>query len=531
MRRSSDGYPAPPQQEDEFRPAHTLMTELSPPNPAAPSRPTQTANGPARTHTVPRPRSRPRSWFTRRVKPGWRRVFADPPSRAPRGVLTFWTRARRLLWSWWPWALITVWGIADERWGWAIGAGAMAIVSYLIAPDALPPRFGLDHEFSIESNEFLNTIAGASGVPFVDGNAVELLNNGDAFYPRMREAIEAAQASITVEAYIYWAGEIGLVFARSLADRAKAGVKVKILLDALGSASIGPEVLETLDAGGCQVAWYNPIHWYTLDRFNNRTHRKSLIIDGQVAFTGGAGFADHWLGNAQGPANWRDMQLRLAGPAVTPLQTGFTQNWQQSTAELLTGSSYYPEIEPRGTLAVQTLMSSPETGGSNVRTMYYLSIASARKSIYIANPYFVPDPVAIETLIEAKQRGVDVRIMVSGIRNDNWLARHNSVRLFGRLLDAGIEILEYNRTMLHHKTMVVDGVWLTVGTTNFDNRSFAHNEESNVCVFDRDLAGQLHAVFLDDIGACARVQHDTWARRGAWAKSQELVASFLQEQA
>ena len=407
----------------------------------------------------------------------------------------------------------------------------MALVSYLIAPAALPPRYGLDHEFAIDSSEFLDTIAGASGVPFAEGNSVELLNNGDAFYPRMLEAIEGAQASITIEAYVYWAGKVGLLFAQSLATRAKAGVKVKILLDAIGSASIGPEILEVLEAGGCQVAWYNPIHWYALGRVNNRTHRKSLIVDGQVAFTGGAGIADHWLGNAQGPGQWRDLQIRLEGPAVIPLQTGFGHNWQKSTGELLTGSMYYPPIELRGPLAVQTLMSSPETGGSNVRTMYYLSIVCARRSIDIANPYFVPDPVAIETLIEAKQRGVDVRIMVSGIRNDNWLARHNSVRLFGRLLDAGIEILEYNRTMLHHKTMVVDGLWVTIGTTNFDNRSFAHNEETNVCFLDRDLAAQLHGVFLGDIGACARVRRDAWARRGLWARAQELVASFLQEQA
>lgn len=507
------------------------MAELSSLKPAGSTRVVQTATGSTRARTGPRARSRPRRWSHRTVRPGWRHVSSDPRARVPKGVLTFWTRGRRLLWSWWPWAVISIWGVADGRWGWAIGAGAMAMVSYLIAPVALPPRYGLDHEFSIDSNEFLDTIAGASGVPFVEGNAVELLNNGDAFYPRMLEAIGRAQASITIEAYIYWAGEVGLLFARSLAQRAKTGVRVKILLDAVGSASIGPEILDALDAGGCQVAWYNPIHWYTLGRFNNRTHRKSLIIDGQVAFTGGAGIADHWLGNAEGPDHWRDMQIRLEGPAVTPLQTGFSYNWQQSTGELLTGSMYYPLIEPRGPFAVQTLMSSPETGGSSVRTMYYLSIVCARQSIYIANPYFIPDPVAIETLIEAKQRGVDVRIMVSGIRNDNWLARHNSVRLFRRLLEAGIEILEYNRTMLHHKTMVVDGVWATVGTTNFDNRSFAHNEESNVCFFDRGLAGQLHRIFMDDTSASARVERDAWARRGTWARAQELVASFLQEQA
>ena len=188
-------------------------------------------------------------------------------------------------------------------------------------------------------------------------------------------------------------------------------------------------------------------------------------------------------------------------------------------------------IGATGPLAVQTLLSSPETGASNVRTMYYLSIVCARESIYIANPYFVPDPVAIDTLIEAKRRGVDVRIMVSGIRNDNWLARHNSVRLFGRLLAADIEIQEFNRTMLHHKTMVVDRRWVTLGTANVDNRSFAHNEESNVCFFDRGLAEQLHGIFLADLGGCERVNAERWASRGVWARSQELVASLLQEQA
>jgi cardiolipin synthase len=358
-----------------------------------------------------------------------------------------------------------------------------------------------------------------------------LLNNGDAFYPPMLAAIEAAEVSITIEAYIYWTGEIGREFADALAKRAKAGCRVKILLDAIGSASIGADILDILERSGCQVAWFNPIRWYTLGRFNNRTHRKSLIVDGRVAFTGGAGIADHWRGNARGPDEWRDMQIRLEGPAVVPLQTGFAHNWQRTTGELITGDAYYPIIDASGPLAVQTLLSSPETGASTVRTMYYLSIVCARQSIYIANPYFVPDPVAIDTLIDARRRGVDVRIMVSGIRNDNWLARHNSVRLLGRLLAAGIEVQEFNRTMLHHKTMVVDGRWVTVGTANFDNRSFAHNEESNVAFFDRELAEQLHAIFLDDLGGCERMTLERWSRRGAWARAQEFVASFLQEQA
>jgi cardiolipin synthase len=426
---------------------------------------------------------------------------------------------------------VSIWAAGDGRWKWAIGTGLMAMISYLIAPRAAPPRYGLDHAFDIDSPDFVGTVSGASGSPFLPGNTLELLNNGDAFYPAMLDAIREAEVTITVEAYIYWAGDIGRMFADALAARAKDGVRVKILLDAIGSASIGSDILAILEGGGCQVAWYNPIRWYTLGRFNNRTHRKSLIVDGRIAFTGGAGIADHWRGNARGPDEWRDMQIRLEGPAVVPLQTGFAHNWQQTTGELITGEAYYPVVDPKGPLSVQTLLSSPETGSSNVRTMYYLSIVCARRSIYIANPYFVPDPVAIETLIEAKKRGVDVRIMVSGIRNDNWLARHNSVRLFGRLLDAGIEILEYNRTMLHHKTMVVDRLWVTVGTTNFDNRSFAHNEESNVCVFDRQRAEELHDIFLDDLAACARVTRESWRHRGVWARVQEFVASFLQEQA
>jgi cardiolipin synthase A/B len=479
---------------------------------------------------VERPKSRPISWSRRPPTRGWRHTAAAR-SRKPKGALDLWTRVRRLVWSWWPWALISLWGITNDSLGWALGGGVVALVAYLTEPSALPPRYGLSHQFGIESDEFLATIAGASSAPFVEGNAVELLNNGDAFYPRMLEAIAAARVSITIEAYIYWAGEVGQIFARSLVERAQAGVTVKILLDAIGSASIGKEILSTLEEGGCQVAWYNPIHWYTLGRFNNRTHRKSLIVDGCIAFTGGAGIADHWRGNARGPDEWRDMQVRVEGPAVTPLQAGFAHNWQQTTGELLSGATYYPSIEPRGRLSAQTLMSSPESGGSTVRIMYYLSIVCARKSIYIANPYFIPDAVAIETLIDAKKRGIDVRIMVSGDRNDNWLARQNSVRLFGPLLKAGIEILEYDHTMLHHKTMVVDGVWLTIGTTNFDNRSFAHNEESNVCVFDRGLGRQLQQIFLDDRTVCEHIELEKWRRRGLWARAQELAAWFLEEQA
>jgi cardiolipin synthase A/B len=249
-----------------------------------------------------------------------------------------------------------------------------------------------------------------------------------------------------------------------------------------------------------------------------------------VGFTGGAGIADHWKGNARHPGEWRDIMIRLEGPAVTSLQTGFGQNWLQTTGELISGPIYYPPHDPAGSLRLETIMSSPEIGASSVRIMYYLSIICARSSIYIANPYFVPDAAAIEALQDACRRGVDVRVMVSGKYNDNWLARRNSVRLYGPLLRAGIRVFDYDHTMLHHKIMVVDGCWVTVGTTNFDNRSFSHNEESNVCCYDRTLARQVHEMFEADIGGCVEVRYDRWKRRGVFQRAGEVLAAFVEEQ-
>jgi cardiolipin synthase len=466
----------------------------------------------------------------RRARALRQRYATDPRHRPPKGLPAFWTRARRLFWSWWPWSMVSVWTFSIDETGWGIGTLAMAVFCYLAAPVETAPRFGLDHEMGVDSEEFLATMAGATGSPVLAGNRLDILNNGDEFYPVMLREIAAAQLSITIEAYIYWAGDIGRMFAAALADRARAGVRIKILLDAIGSADIGDEIIHILETSGCQIAWYNPIRWYTLGRLNHRSHRKSLIVDGRVAFTGGAGIADKWLGNAEDEDHWRDIQIRIEGPAVTPLQTGFAQNWLESTHELISGPLFYPPHGEAGPLHVLTVMSSPVTGASTARMLYYLSIASARRSILIANAYFIPDPAALDTLIDAKRRGVDVRIMVSGKHNDNFLARRNAVRMYGRLLRANIEILEFEPTLLHHKTMVVDGVWATIGTANFDSRSFAHNEESNVCIYDRALAAELIAVFEADALRCTRIIWEQWRRRGLVWRTQEFVAAFLTEQ-
>jgi cardiolipin synthase len=403
----------------------------------------------------------------------------------------------------------------------------MAILSHAIALRDPGLAFAVDHQMPVESEAFLDSMVGSTGVPMLPGNRVAILNNGDEFYPSMLEAIRGARTSITAEAYIYWRGDIGLEFARAIADRARAGVPVKLLLDAVGSATIGDEILKVLESGGCQLAWFNPISWYVLDRFNYRTHRKSLVVDGQIAFTGGAGIADHWCGHAQDEDHWRDMQIRIEGPGAIPLQTGFAQNWLRTTGEMVSGPAFFPCCETAGTVDVHTVLSSPSAGASPVRTLYYLAIASARRSIRIANPYFVPDQVALDALTAAHARGVEVTVIVAGIRNDNWLARRNSVRLYGPLLEAGIGIYEYNRTMLHQKIMVVDDAWATIGTANFDNRSFAFNEESNVSLHDRASVERLLAIFDDDLAVSERVTLDAWRRRGvAWRASEVLAALF-----
>ncbi len=447
-------------------------------------------------------------------------------------------RLRKLFWRavWgslltaWVWVLLLNARAGLKQWVLIFGSMLAAYVFSLFRPGAEEPQYGLDHEFAVDSDEFLTSIAGATDMAFLPGNHIRILNNGDEFYPAMLEAIERAQRSITIEAYIYWAGKIGKRFATALAGRARAGVKVKILLDAVGSSTISDEIVNTLEDGGCQIKWYHPIHWYTIDRINNRTHRKSLIIDGHIGFTGGAGIADHWLGDAEDPDHWRDTQIQIEGSAVTPLQSAFARNWLETAGELISGEDYYPRHETAGRLAVQSILSSPETGSSTVRIMYYLSIVCARKNIYIANPYFIPNTQAIDILLAARQRGVDVKIMISGIHTDNLLARYISTRLYGRLLEAGVEIYEYNRTMLHHKIMICDGLWSTAGTTNFDDRSFAHNEENNICVHDRAFAAEWERIFLDDLEDCDQVNLHDWRNRGVVVKATELFMSLFKSQ-
>lgn len=471
-----------------------------------------------------------RRWLKARVPREQLYRLAPLPQRIRLGALSGSDRFRIVMRSWWAWfagaALL-------EFLGWRVSgvlAGAVSFALYHTSADSHPAVFALEPDFESDSAEFRATMTGATGMPLVDGNRVEIFNNGDEFYPAMLEAIESARLSITMEQYIFWEGEVGRRFAEALAVKACAGLPVKILVDAIGSATLGSEIFETLRRGGCQLAWFRPIHWYTLHRANRRNHRKSLIVDGAVAFTGGAGIGDHWVGSAANEHEWRDMQIRVEGPSVATLQAGFAQNWMLTTGEIIHGHEFFPEPRVAGSVPVQIILSSPAAGASAAGTMYLIALQCAQRYVYIANPYFIPDSRVIAMLARACQRGVSIKLMLAGQHNDTWWARQNSVRLYGKLAAAGVEIYEYLPTMLHQKTMVVDDAWGTVGTTNFDNRSFALSEETNICFHDSALIEQLRIIFEADLAACERVDIGEWERRGFWKRTKEAVASLIEDQ-
>jgi cardiolipin synthase len=472
-----------------------------------------------------------RRWLTPRVPKEQLNRLTPVRAKPERlGALDYWDRARGLVRAWWVWITLTLFLMATGEWREALVTGAISFVFYHASPLSHPAVYALETDLDPLSAEFRDTMAGMTGMPLVDGNRILIYNNGDEFYPAMLKAVESSQHSVTMEQYIFWDGRVGRRFAEAFAERAREGVPVKLLVDAIGSATLGDPILRILEAGGCQLAWFRPIHRFSLDRANQRTHRKSLIVDGRQAFTGGAGLADHWLGAARNEHEWRDIQVSVEGPAVLAQQSGFAQNWLLTTGEILSGHDFFPAPSPAGDVQVQTILSSPSAGACAAATMYLIAVQCARRFLYIANPYFIPGARVIDMLAKACRRGVAVKLMVSGKHNDTWWARQNSLRLYGRLLAAGVEIYEFQPTMLHQKTMVVDGAWATVGTANFDNRSFSLSEETNICIHDPAQVDELREIFIADLAACQKIELSDWRRRGAWQRTQERFASLIEDQ-
>jgi len=391
-------------------------------------------------------------------------------------------------------------------------------------------RYELPHAFAVDDPAFQRTMDVALGPAILAGNSVTALQNGDEIFPSMLEAIRGAQQSITFETYIYWSGTVGQWFADALSERARAGVKVHVLLDWVGAGKLDKPQLDGMKAAGVEVALYHPLRWYNLTRMNQRTHRKLLVVDGRIGFTGGVGIADHWLGHAQSPEHWRESHYRLEGPAVGQMQTAFNDNWIKTTASVLLGERYFPPLSPVGTLPAQMFKSSRGEGSESIRLMYLLSMASATKHIRLQAAYFIPDSLAVQTFVAARARGVRVEIIVPGSITDATIVRSASRSRWGDLLDAGVEIYEFQPTMYHCKVLIVDDLWVSVGSTNFDDRSFRLNDEANLNIYDAAFAVAQAQQFERDKLRSRLITRAEFKDRSAVGKVLDQLAGMLRRQ-
>lgn len=376
---------------------------------------------------------------------------------------------------------------------------------------------------------FFPTLEAYAAAPIVGGNAVEFLLNGEHIFPSMLDAIHGARQTITYAQYFYEDGPVARQLAEALAERCRAGVGANILLDAFGTLNMPAAYVDLMRRSGCHVVYFRPLTQTLLRRANNRNHRRILVIDGRVGFTGGSGVSRKWMGDGHTEGHWRDTDVRVEGPVVEYLQGAFAENWLQATGMVLGGEPYFPRpLEPRGRVFAQVVKSSPAGGSFAMYTTFLLAVWSAQKSIYITNPYFVLDRKMSEALIEAARRGVRVEVLVPGVI-DHAIVRQASRRQFGKMLRAGIKIHEYTAALLHSKTMAVDGVWSTIGSTNLDNRSFAINDELNLIIYSADATQRLERVFLDDLKYSRPVSLEKWKKRGVKARMMEIFALPLRD--
>jgi len=419
-----------------------------------------------------------------------------------------------------------------SRWSLAVIAAAVTtLVAALLVPGFSGGEKRIEHHiarlYSAEDPAFLRAMGVLLGPAIVDGNRVDELLNGDRIFPAMLESIRGAQKSITFETYIYWSETTGRTFADALAERARAGVKVHVLLDWVGSSKMDAAQLSAMRDAGVQVKVFHEPKWYQLARLNNRTHRKVLVVDGRIGYTGGVGIADLWTGNAEDPAHWRDTHFRVTGPVVAQMQAVFLDNWIKSAGNLLHGDDYFPALQETGTSAAQMFSSSPSGGSESMQLMYLLAITAAKRSIHLSSSYFVPDRLTLRALTAALARGVRVQIVMPGEHMDAGIVRRASRARWGELLEAGAEIHEYKPTMYHCKVMIVDALLVSVGSTNFDNRSFRLNDEANLNVYDRAFAVRQIAHFDNDVSRSQRITLQQWQDRPLAEKLWEHAASLL----
>ncbi|WP_454742511.1 phospholipase D-like domain-containing protein [Cupriavidus necator] len=388
----------------------------------------------------------------------------------------------------------------------------------------------LDRLYSVADPQFTRELGVLLGPPVTEGNRYRVLRNGDEIFPAMLEAIRGAKKTINFESYIYWSGDIGNAFAQALAERAQAGVRVQVLLDAVGSSKIDESALDIMTRAGVDVRRYHPVRWYTVGKLNNRTHRKVLVVDGMVGFTGGVGIAPEWTGNAQDPDHWRDSHFQVEGPVVGQMQSVFLDNWIKVSGAVPHGPDYFPELQPVGDGRAQMFSSSPTGGSESMALMYHLAITAARQTIDLSAAYFVPDELTEKALLAALARGVRLRVIVPGEHIDSETVRSASRSRWGALLKAGALIAEYAPTMYHCKVLIVDGLLVSVGSTNFDNRSFRLNDEATLNILDAAFAAEQTRIFEDDLKLSRPVSYEQWANRPWSEKLRDRMATLIGSQ-
>ena len=419
----------------------------------------------------------------------------------------------------------------DTSGEWFALVGAIFLL-WLLVVSLFAPHipYTVSKRLDCASKQFIYSLHNATLSAVHHDNRFEVLTNAGEFYPAMLEAIAGAEQTINMECYIFRPDKTGRKFMAAMMQRARAGVRVTLVVDAIGSFRFGLSAIREMRRAGCRVELYQRLRWYGLSRLNNRTHRELLVVDGRVAFMGGAGVGDYWAKGQRRKRPWRDTMARVTGPVVSSFQGVFAENWVECCGEILTGPEYFPELKKTGDTSTIVIKSSPADRATACRVVFQLLIESASKRVRVTTPYFLPDRSLRKAFVESAKRGVKIDIIVPGSHTDQRWVRLVSRRKYNELLQEGIRIYEYRAGMMHAKVLNVDDLWVVLGTTNFDNRSFEHNDEVNVAIRDEELSDRLTRDFLNDLKSCEEVTLDTWKRRPWFEKIVEPFAWILERQ-
>ena len=421
------------------------------------------------------------------------------------------------------------------RYAWPAGLAAAGAAWY--AADSLRHRresghgYTLRGEVDVAEANFLRACEALTGAPISYGNDAELLVNGDQIFPAYLDAIRNAEETVNLLTYAYWKGDIAIEVADALCDRARSDVECNVIIDALGGARMDRKLVDKMREAGVDFCWFRPLKLYAVRRLENRTHRKLLVVDGRLGFTGGVGIAEEWTGDAQDPDHWRDSHVRVQGPVVRGLQGAFAENWLEGTGNVLAGDRYLPkldEVEDGGPM--QVMRSSATVGDTNAEALIYLALAAAKEKIELTSAYFVPRPAFTDALVEAAERGVEMRILVPGPHIDKEFVRTAGRAAYDELLEAGIRLFEYSPTMLHAKSLVIDEIWACVGSVNFDNRSFQLHDEVALCVQSERFARELHEQFEKDLRVSEEIDREHWDERPRIQRARELVTKYARRE-